>query len=486
MSASRVSAVNFGCLSHEIVLVSGSIAMKFLSRVVWTEGMYLGPHHFQTQSRYFEDSIAFVVANLWHEPWGLLHFALDEESISNGNLALLHASGVFPDGLAFDLPNSDPPPPVRNLTDAFPPTHSALNLFLAVPTRQDTGNDYAADGNSSTGGASGPRFTGMRRMMRDETNGLDEQEVELGRKNLRLLTEAEITREMSTLPIARVLRDGRGHMIFDPTFVPACLRVNASEPLMLLVNRLLDTIQDKCSSISRTGRGRGRFEAGQSALDVANYWFLHAMYTALPPLRHLCGTKHAHPEEVFCELARVAGALCTFSLESSPAELPKYNHRDPGPVFVHLDQHIRRHLEIIIPSNTLVLDFHSAAPYIQEAAITDERCLRRARWILGVRSSLGESDLMRLAPQLVKICSSRFVVELVKRALPGMSLKHLSVPPAALNAQPDMQYFALDLAGPCWEHILQTKTVGIYIPGEIIDAEFALSVILGASEAESS
>jgi type VI secretion system protein ImpJ len=455
--------------------------MKFLSRVVWTEGMYLGPHHFQTQSRYFEDSIAFVVQNLWHQPWGLLHFALDEESISNGNASLLHASGVFPDGLAFDLPNSDPPPPVRNLTDIFPATHSALHLFLAVPKRQDSGNDYAADGTTA-----GTRFTGMRRVMRDETNGLDEREVELGRKNLRLITEAEITPDLSTLPIARVLRDGRGHMIFDPEFVPACLRVNASEPLLLLVNRLLDTIQDKCSSISRTGRGGGTFQAGHSALDVANYWFLHAMYTALPPLRHLCGTKHAHPEQVFGELARVAGALCTFSLESNPAELPQYNHRDPGPVFRQLDRHIRRHLEIVIPSNTLTLDFHSAAPYIQEAAITDERCLRRARWILGVRSSLGESDLMRLAPQLIKICSSRFVVELVKRALPGMSLTHLAVPPSALHAEPDMQYFALDLAGPCWEHILQTKTVGIYVPGEITDAEFTLTVILGASDAEAS
>jgi type VI secretion system protein ImpJ len=458
--------------------------MKFLSRVVWTEGMYLGPHHFQTQSRYFEDSIAFVVSNLWHQPWGLLHFALDEESISTGNLALLHASGIFPDGLAFDLPNSDPPPPVRNLIDAFPATQSSLNLFLAVPSRRDTGNDYEADRNNSAEATSGTRFTGMRRVMRDETNGLDEREVELGQKNLRLITEVEITPDVSTLPIARVLRDGRGHMVFDPNFVPACLRVNASEVLMLLLKRLLDTIQEKCSSISRAGRARGTFEAGAAELDVANYWFLHAMYTALPQLRHLCDTKHAHPEEVFCELARVAGALCTFSLDSNPAELPNYNHRDPGPVFARLDQHIRHHLEIVIPSNALNLEFHSGGPYIQEAVITDERCLRRARWILGVRSAIGESDLMRLAPQLIKICSARFTVELVKRALPGMSLTHLSVPPAALHPQPDMQYFALDLAGPCWEHILQTKTVGVYIPGEITNAEFTLTVITGASETE--
>ena len=46
--------------------------MKSLSRVVWSEGMYLGPHHFQTQSRYFEDSIHFAVEQCWFEPWGVV------------------------------------------------------------------------------------------------------------------------------------------------------------------------------------------------------------------------------------------------------------------------------------------------------------------------------------------------------------------------------------------------------------------------------
>ena len=45
--------------------------MKYLSRVVWSEGMYLGPHHFQVQSRYFEDTIRFATSSLWFEPWGI-------------------------------------------------------------------------------------------------------------------------------------------------------------------------------------------------------------------------------------------------------------------------------------------------------------------------------------------------------------------------------------------------------------------------------
>jgi type VI secretion system protein ImpJ len=450
--------------------------MKFLSRVVWSEGMYLGPHHFQTQSRYFEDSIAFLIANLWHEPWGFLHFELDQKAIRNGSAVILHASGVFPDGLAFELPNSDPPPEARSLQEVFPSTDAVLPLYLAVPARRDNGFD--CDLNTVGGNT---RYARMGRTLRDETNGIDEREIELGQKNIRIVTEAELTAEMQSIPLASVLRDGRGHLIYDEDFIPACLRASASEQLMLLVKRLVETIGEKSATIARSARRHGRFEAGSSALDVANYWFLHALHNAIPPLQHLSATKHAHPEELYMELSRLAGALCTFAVDSDPRTLPAYNHRDPGPAFRALDAHIKRHLEIVVPSNTVTLNFHPSEPYMHEADVPDERCLRRARWVLGVRSGLGESDLLKLVPRLIKVCSSRFVPELVKRALPGMTLTHLPVPPTAIRAEADMQYFVVETSGPCWEHILQTRKVGVYIPGEILQPEFELTVIVEAS-----
>lgn len=451
--------------------------MKLLSRVVWSEGMYLSPHHFQTQSRYFEDSMAFLAASLWHEPWGLLHAELDQKALRNGTGALLHGSGIFPDGLPFEIPNADQAPPMRNLLEVFPSTDAVLPLYLTVPSRRDNGLDC-----DLTDSASGSRFSRMQRLMRDETNGIDEREIDLGRKNIQLATEAELTPELLSIPIANVLRDGRGHLVCDEEFIPPCLRINASEPLILLVQRLIDVVGEKSSTVARGARRQGRFEAGTAALDVSNYWFLHALHNAIPPLHHLANTCRAHPEEVFIELSRLAGALCTFAVDSDPRQLPSYDHRNPGPAFRALDAHIRRHLEIVVPSNTVRLNFHPAEPFIHGAEVSDERCLRRCRWILGIRSSLGESELLRMVPRLIKVCSLKFVPELVKRALPGMTLTHLPVPPSAIRAEVDMQYFAIETTGPCWEHILQTRSVGVYLPGEIAQPEFDLTVIVEASQ----
>lgn len=451
--------------------------MKFLSRVVWSEGMYLSPHHFQTQSRYFEDSMAFLSASLWREPWGLLHVELDPKAMRNGTASLLHASGIFPDGLPFELPNSDPPPPIRNLLEVFPSTDAVLPLYLTVPSRRDNGFDT-----DLSAAPNGGRFSRMQRLLRDETNGIDEREIDLGQKNIRLMTEAELTPGVASLPIAHILRDGRGNLVCDEDFIPPCLRINASETLTLLVKRLLDAAGEKSATVARSARKAGRFEAGTAALDVANYWFLHALHNAIPPLHHLTTTRHAHPEEVFIELSRLAGALCTFSVESDPRQLPSYDHRNPGPAFRALDAHIRKHLEIVVPSNTVTLHFSPAEPYIHVADVTDERCLRRARWIFGIRSALGESDLLKMTPRLVKVCSSKFVPELVRRALPGMTLTHVPVPPTSIRAEADMQYFSVETAGPCWEHILQTRKVGIYIPGDISRPEFDLTVIVETAQ----
>jgi type VI secretion system protein ImpJ len=450
--------------------------MKFLSRVVWSEGMYLAPHHFQTQSRYFEDSIAFLASSLWREPWGLLHVELDSKAIENGTVSVLHASGIFRDGLPFDMPTSDPAPPPRNLTQLFLTSATELLLFMAVPARRNNGYDAnLAEPSSNT------RYWSAPRTLRDETNGVDEREVELAHKNIRILTENELTPELQALPLARVTRDHRGKFVYDEEFVPASLRISASDTLMYLLEQLLEVIGEKSATITRGSQRPDRFEPGVSALDIANYWFLHSLHSALPPLRHLIHTRHTHPADCFLELSRLAGGLCTFAVDSDPRNLPEYDHSNPGPPFRALSAHIRRHLEIVVPSNTILLNFSPTGSYIHQAPVTDERCLHHARWVLGVRSSIGESEQLRLVPRLIKVCSARFVPELVKRALPGMTLTHLQVPPTAIRAMPDMQYFSVDTSGGCWEHILQTGTVGIYIPGEIADPEFTLTAIVGTA-----
>ena len=95
--------------------------MRSLSQVVWSEGMYLGPHEFQAQARYFEDAIHFAAAALWFQCYGLIGCTLDSDALRNGTVSLVHASGIFPDGTPFHMPQSDAMPAVRHIADCFRP-----------------------------------------------------------------------------------------------------------------------------------------------------------------------------------------------------------------------------------------------------------------------------------------------------------------------------------------------------------------------------
>lgn len=447
--------------------------MNLLSRVVWSEGMYLGPHHFQVQSRYFEDSIQFATSSLWFSSYGLTGVELDAEALHNGTVSLLHARGVFQDGLPFDMPDSDALPEPRAIADLFPPTRDGIVVMLGIPPRKANGFNCSPEGEGSEA-----RYTAEPRVLHDENTGADERTVHLGRKNLRLLLDTEPTGDLLTMPFARVVRDGAGHFTYDANFIPPVLRISASTRLMLLVQRLIEILDDKSATISLGARNTSGGRAEFSTRQIASFWLLHAVNSSLTPLRHQLIAKRGHPEELFVEMSRLAGALCTFALDSHPRDLPLYDHDKLSDCFEQLDRHIRTHLEIIVPTNCVSIPLKRVEDYYYEGDITDQRCLGRSRWLLALRARMGDADLMAKAPPLIKVCSQAFVRELVKRALPGMALTHLPVPPPAVSARLETQYFGLSKGGPCWDHTSKTRKVGVYVPGEFPDPEIEILVVL--------
>jgi type VI secretion system protein ImpJ len=436
--------------------------------------MYLGPHHFQAQNRYFEDALDFVTNSLWRDACGFAGLQFDNDALRNGTLVLTHARGLFADGLAFDLPGSDAVPAPRPFAALFSPVADHLTLYLAVPAMVRDGKNTSFDAQAET-----ERFVATEQMLPDQNSGLDEKPIQVGRKNLRLLAEDELSDRYVSLPVARLLRDGTGRFELDRTFVPPCLRVNASPTLTEMLRRLVEILEEKSTVFTQEQTQRnGVFQAGMSARHVAQYWFLHALNSSVPTLRHFLLSQHAHPQELFREMLRLGGALCTFGLEVHPRSLPSYDHGNLGDCFAVLDAHIRRHLEIVMPSKAIRIPLTAVESFLYQGEVKDERCLGPGRWILEIQSPIGEADLIANVPRLTKVCSARFVVELIKRALPGLPLNHVPVPPPQIAARVESQYFSIQRGGPCWEHIMQSRQVGVYVPGEIPSPQLSLIVLL--------
>ena len=432
------------------------------------EGMSLAPHHFQVQNRYFEDLIEFGACALHYNPVGFLGIEWNVDALRNGILSLSHARGFLPDGLAFVTPECDCLPGSRQVRDLISPMASSTTVHLAI-TELKVGAANCGEDN---------RYLPVDRTLADETNGADPRAITFGRKNFFLLLDGELKPGMSSLPIGRIIRDGAGHLIFDPEFIPPSLGVGGNARLLSIAGRLIELLEEKARSLAvdRTADSAG----GLSQRDVASFWYLHCINSGLTELRHLVHAKQGHPEELYRAMLRLGGALCTFSLTSQPGDLPLYNHLNPEACFPQLERQIRSALEIMLPSTAIHIPLKAGALYLYNGEIIDSRCLGRARWILGVRAQTAESALITEAPRLIKFCSLAAIEKLVQRSLNGLDLVHLQVPPAEIKPKVEMQYFGISRNGPCWEHIQKTRKVGAYVPGQFPNPELELIVIMEA------
>src|SRR5512137_2336584 len=88
--------------------------MAAYNKVVWSEGLFLRPQHFQQQDRYFERYVETRCQALATDTWGLTEVELERDLLAVGKIGLRRAAGVFPDGTPFRMPEDDPlPAPIQ-------------------------------------------------------------------------------------------------------------------------------------------------------------------------------------------------------------------------------------------------------------------------------------------------------------------------------------------------------------------------------------
>ncbi len=454
--------------------------------------MHLAPQHFQAQRRYQEDQSTRTLDLLFPFAYGLSSVALDAEALQNGTLALIHARGVLPDGTVFHTPDADPSPPPSALAERFSPTRDAHVVLLALPRwRTDAANVDHLDGDADArepfdANATPLRFQAVEELVIDESTGADPMRVRFAARNLRLLLDDELTDEFVSMPIGRIRRDGRGQFQVDGDFIPPVLQLSACDALLELTRRTVSLLDAKGSALSATVTSAPSGAAGGAAAYVGNElatrWLLHAVRSADAPLRHLLLTRRAHPERLFLEMSRLAGALSTFAMGGHPRELPIYDHDHLTEVFAALEGKLRAHLDVVISARAIVVPLAAASDVLHTATLSDPRCFEPGtRWFLGVRADVGRAELVDRVQRLTKSCASKFVLELVRRAFNGLPTEHVPSPPAGLAPKPDLTYFELTLNGPCAISLTDSREIGVYVPDALPGAYLEVAILLPSS-----
>lgn len=444
--------------------------MSYSAKILWGEGLFLRPQHFQRQDAYHEDRLAEMSRALHPYAWGLRSARFDAAALANGMLRPTEVSAVFPDGELYNAPHGDDLPPPVALTALDGVTEAVF--YLAIHPLKAVGGNYRDAPESFDA-----RYAHNNNAAPDLFTNATTAELAYLRKNVRLVSEFEPRDELLTIPVARVRRTASAGYELDTSFMAPSLSLAASPALHEQVRRLLDALQAKVNALYGFHREPSKNIIEFRSGDVASFWLLHTANEAYAALSHLFHHPHLHPERLFQELARLAGALMTFSKVHTLADLPVYRHDAPGPAFARMDEILRDLLDTVISTRYFSILLEEVRPSFHVGRLDSDKLDESTSLYLSVQAAMPAAELSESVPMRFKVGAPDDVEKLVLSAMPGVPLSYTPQVPPAVPVKPGAIYFALQTRGSLYDRMLQARSIAIYTPSGIPELKLDLIAV---------
>jgi type VI secretion system protein ImpJ len=441
------------------------------SKVLWGEGLFLRPQHFQRQDAYHEWRLAETARAIHPYAWGVRRLKVDVDALASGMLRFTELQVVLPDGELCSAPQEDElPPPVSLLQVPAGLSELAFHLALA-PMRANATNFTGSDAQDAR---SDLRYAQVQQEAADWFTTAAPAQVSVLRRRLRVLADNEPRDHLVSLPLLRLRRSATGSFELDARFVPPSMSLAASPVLVAMLRRLLDMLQAKVDALYGFHREPSKHVIEFRSGDVASFWLLHTASSAFAALSHLHHHPGLHPERLYERLLELAGALMTFSKRFSLADLPPYAHEAPGAAFARLDEIIRELLETVISTRYFAIALEEVKPSFHHGRLESQKIGAATSLYLSVQSAMPPADLVQAVPLRFKVGAPDDVEKLVLSAMAGIRLTHAPQVPAAIPVKPGCYYFAIEPRGPLYERMLQSQTITLYVPSGIPDLQLEL------------
>jgi len=431
--------------------------MSAHNRVIWSEGLFLQPQHFQQQERYLERYVEIRCRSLVPHGWGFTEIEFERDLLAIGKAALRRVSGVFPDGTPFQLPDDDPlPAPLEIGGDV-----RNQILYLAMPLRRPGELEAVRDG----AGDELARHDVRQVPTADATaTGGDPAMLEVGALRTRLLLQKDVTDAYACVPLAHVVecRADR-QVVLDDQFIPTALHVRAASRLAAFTSELLGLLHQRgealAGRVAATGRG--------GAAEFADFLMLQAINRWEPLVAHYADAGQVHPEGLFQLCVAAAGELATFTTNSKrPPKPAAYRHDRLRESFDPVILSLRESLSKVLTQAAISIPIEPKKFGISVAIVTDRSLYGSAVFILAARADIPSEELRRRFPAQLKIGPVEKITDLVRLQLPGVPVHAVPVAPRQIPYHAGFAYFELDQTDPLWEQLRNSGGVAMHVAGE--------------------
>lgn len=435
--------------------------------VLWSEGMFLRPQHFQAADRFWTETLQ--TSEQWDHPYnyGLYSIEISPESISNYQVQITSCSARMRDGTQIRRSAGQEFDRI-DLKKAFE-TQDSVTLYLAVPLvrmgRMNIGN---------ANGSGQHRWVEVQQAFADEAAGGNEQEVGLRAVNVQLLLSTDDLSGFEKLPVCRIQRAGDKEATprIDTSYFPPVLTVDAWEALGKgEVRSVYDKIGQKLEMVSEQVVNRGISLAAQEPGDLERVFMLRVLNEAYATVGCLTLAAGIHPFTVYTELCRVVGMLAIFSKERRLQQLPRYDHDDLARVFKWMHVEIDRLLGGVREYEFEQRAFIGAGQGMQVSL--EAKWLNPTwDWFVGVKpSNITPNEcreLLSVGNLDWKMGSSAQVDMLFRLRAEGVHIVPLQQEPRALPAHGGWIYYEVSRDNAAWKDVLATQTLAMRFKVELI------------------
>jgi type VI secretion system protein ImpJ len=440
--------------------------MTWTNKVIWTEGMFLQPQHFQQHDRFLAQQQQARLAAMAGYGWGWLQLSLDSAALNLGKIALTAGQGILPDGLAFDLPGQDAAPAALDVPADARDELVVLALTLPRPGVAESDAEHDA-------GSMPPRFQAAEVEVGDSNvTGQRMAPIQVGRVHLRIMLARDAGEGYATMGLCRVVeRRADNKLVLDTTYIPPTLHAGGNEILASHLRELHGLLHQRGEALAARLAQPGRAGVG----EIADFLLLETINRHEPLIAQWRQTSVLHPKDLYFGAVSLAGDLATFRDRRRPAELPAYLHDDPARCFRPLMDDLRQSLSMVLEQTAIPIELQDRKYGVRVAIIPDVELQRSAQFVLAVASQLPGDALRARFPTQVKIGTVEKIRDLVNLQLPGVTLRPLPVAPRQIPYHAGFNYFELETRGSeMWKQLESSGGLAMHIAGDFpgLELEF--------------
>jgi type VI secretion system protein ImpJ len=432
--------------------------MSWDNKVVWSEGMFLRPQHFQQHDRYVERLVRTRVNGLAPYPWGVTELTLNRELLTTGKFAVSACRGIFEDGTPFSVPgDADHPAPL-----VVPDNTRNTVVYLTVPVRQPGSKEVEMryDATETTARYAAAEYESSDTNSDSEANAL----LSIGKLRMGYALENAERAGFVSLAIARIVEiRADKNIVLDERFIPSTLRCSAVPPLQGFITEILGLIHHRGEALS----GRVSESGTKGAAEIADFLLLQTINRYEPLFSHLNATTDLHPERFYAIALELAGELATFTAQRKrPTQFPPYRHEDLQRTFQPLMADLRQSLSAVLEQTAVPIPLQERKYGIRVAPIVDRSLLTNSAFVLAVQADVPSETLRRHFPNQIKIGPVEQIRDLVNVALPGIKIRPLPVAPRQMPYHAGKVYFELERSGQYWKDLSTSGGFAMHVGGD--------------------